>query len=122
MGKLLKKQILLQGPYNPYAWYIAPHSFNYRHAISAVFIGSLIIGILLSIFFVWARIVLFSVMGFYFSLALISSVQQALRYRKPADIIVLPFGFFLFHVSHGLGVLLGLMKLLFGTAPVQKIK
>lgn len=122
MGRLLKKQIFLQGPYNPYAWYIAPHSFNYRHAISAVFTGSLIIGILLSIFFVWARIVLFSVMGFYFSLALISSVQQAIRYKKPADVIVLPFSFFLFHISHGLGVLLGSLKLMLGLAPVQKHK
>lgn len=120
MGRYLKKQILIQGPYNPYAWYIAPHSFNLRHAISAVFTGSLIITILLSLFFVWARIVLFSVMGLYFSLALISSVQQAIRYKKPADILILPFGFLAFHISHGLGVLLGVLKLTLGIAPVQK--
>lgn len=122
MGRFVRKQILLQGPYNPYAWYVAPHSFNIRHAISAVFTASLIVGIPLSVFFVWARILLFAVMGLYFLLALFSSVQQAIRYKKPADILILPFGFLAFHISHGLGVLLGLLKLLFGTAPVQKSK
>ncbi len=120
MGKFLKKQVLIQGPYNPYAWYIAPHSFNYRHAISAVFTASLIVGIPLSLFFVWARILLFTVMGLYFLLALFSSVQQAIRYKKPSDILILPFGFLLFHVSHGLGVLLGSLRLLFRVAPVQQ--
>jgi hypothetical protein len=120
MGKFVKKQVLIQGPYNPYAWYIAPHSFNYRHAISAVFAGSLIVGIPLSIFFGGARILLFSVMGLYFLLALSSSLQQAIRYKKPADLLILPFGFLAFHISHGLGVLLGAFKLLFRVAPVQR--
>jgi len=120
MGKYIKKQIFIQGPYNPYAWYIARHSFNFRHAVSAVFTGSMLIAIVLSFFFLWARIVLFGVMGLYFFLALISSVQQAIRYKKPLDILVLPFGFLAFHVSHGLGVLLGVTKLVFGLAPVQK--
>ncbi len=122
MGRFIRKQILLQGPYNPYAWYVAPHAFNIRHATSAVFTGALLIGLLLSMFFVWARILLIAVMGLYFSLALFSSIQQAIRYKKPADILILPFGFLAFHISHGLGVLLGLLKLLFGTAPVQKSK
>jgi len=122
VGRFLKKQILIQGPYNPYAWYIAPHSFNFRHAITAVFMGSLAIGIILSIFFSWARIVLGSVMGLYFALALFSSIQQAIRYKKPVDILILPFVFFAFHISHGLGVLVGLMKLIFRSAPVQKKK
>lgn len=120
MGKYLKKQIFIQGPYNPYAWYIAPHSFNFRHAVSAVFTGSIIIAVVLSFFFTWAKILLFSVMGLYFSLALISSIQQAIRYNKPADVLILPFGFLAFHLSHGLGVLLGISKLALGAAPVQK--
>lgn len=120
MGKYLKKQILIQGPYNPYAWYIAPHSFNFRHAVSAVFTGSILIALVLSFFFAWAKVLLLSVMGLYFSLALISSIQQAIRYKKPADIIILPFGFLAFHISHGLGVLLGITKLVIGAAPVQK--
>ena len=121
LGRFLKKQVISQGPYNPYAWYIAPHSFNSRHAISAVFAGSVIIGIVLSLFFVWARIILFSVVGLYLLMALISSVQQAVRYKKPADIIILPFSFLAFHVSHGLGVLMGLFKLMLRVAPVQKV-
>jgi glycosyltransferase involved in cell wall biosynthesis len=120
IGRLLRKQIVIQGPYNPYAWYIASHSFNFRHAITAVFTVSLFTGIILSIFFGWARIVLVSALGIYLALALISSVQQAIRYNKIANVLVLPFVFFAFHISHGLGVLKGVMKLIFGTAPVQK--
>lgn len=119
LGKFLKKQILIQGPYNPYAWYVAPHSFNIRHATSAVFSAALIIGIPLSLFFGWARILLASVMGFYFLLAIFSSIQQAIRYKKPADILILPFSFLAFHLSHGIGVLLGILKLLFQASPVQ---
>lgn len=120
VGRLLKKQIAIQGEYNPYAWYIAPHSFNFRHAITAVFTISLAMGILLSFLFFWARVVLFSALGIYFLLALISSLQQAIRYRKALDIIALPLVFFAFHISHGLGVLKGVVKLLTGSAPVQK--
>jgi len=119
LGKFLRKQVLIQGPYNPYAWYVAPHSFNIRHAIPAVFTAALLIGILLSVFFKWARIVLFSVMAIYFLLAFFSSIQQAIRYKKPADVLILPFSFLAFHVSHGLGVLSGVLKLLFRSAPVQ---
>jgi GT2 family glycosyltransferase len=119
LGKFLRKQVLIQGPYNPYAWHVAPHSFNIRHAISAVFTASLLMGIPLSVFFIWARILLFSVMAFYFILAISSSMQQAIRYRKPADILILPFSFLAFHISHGLGVLLGILRLLLRTSPVQ---
>lgn len=122
LGKFLKKQVLIQGPYNPYAWYVAPHSFNIRHAIPAVFTAGLLIGILLSVFFTWARIVLFSVMAIYFLLAFYSSIKQAIRYKKPADVLILPFSFLAFHLSHGLGVLSGLLRLLFRSAPVQRRK
>jgi len=120
IGKLLKKQITIQGEYNPYAWYIAPHSFNFRHAITAVFTISLAIGILLSVLFFWAKIVFISVLGIYFFLAFISSGQQAIRYRQPLDAITMPFVFFAFHISHGLGVLKGILKLMIGTAPVKR--
>jgi glycosyltransferase involved in cell wall biosynthesis len=120
LGKFLKKQVLIQGPYNPYAWYVAPHSFNFRHAISAVFTASLLIGIPLAVFFFWARIILFTVMGFYFLVALFSSFQQAIRYKKPAHVLILPFSFLAFHISHGMGVLLGLLRLLLRTSPVQR--
>ena len=120
LGKFLRKQILIQGPYNPYAWYVAPHSFNFRHAISAVFTAALLVGIPLAVFFNWARLLLFSVMAIYFLLAIFSSLQQAVRYKKPADVLTLPFSFLAFHLSHGLGVLAGMLRLLFRTSPVQR--
>ena len=119
MGKFLKKQILIQGAYNPYAWYIAPYAYNFTHAITAVYTGSLFVGIVLSLFFSWARIVLSSVMALYFVLPIICSVQQSIRYNR---LFILPFGFLAFHISHGLRVRVDVIRLVFGSAPVQKMK
>jgi hypothetical protein len=58
----------------------------------------------------------------YSLLAIVSSFQQALRFKKPAHIFVLPFCFFLYHFLHGLGVIWGILRLITGTAPVQKSK
>jgi hypothetical protein len=51
-----------------------------------------------------------------------ASIQQAARYRDARYIIALPLAFFLYHFLHGLGLLAGLISLLFGAAPVQKVR
>ena len=55
----------------------------------------------------------------YFTLLLISSVQQAIKYNKILHILFLPICFFLYHFLHGLGVLIGIKNLIFGLAPFQ---
>ncbi len=54
-------------------------------------------------------------------LAVASAVQQAIRYKRPLHVLTLPLCFFLYHFLHGIGVLWGLLRLLTGTASVQKI-
>ena len=62
------------------------------------------------------------VLGLYFLLALLASVQQAVRYREFRHLVVLPMTFLMYHLSYGLGILWGLLRLLFRVSPVQRIK
>lgn len=117
-----KKQLFKEAPYNAYMWHVAPYTFAYRHAITGVFSAGVICGLLLSPLLPLIKYSFLSVMAFYFVLALISSIQQAKRYKKVMHIFTLPISFFLFHFLHGIGVLSGLLMLLMKTAPVQKIK
>jgi glycosyltransferase involved in cell wall biosynthesis len=115
----ITKQMLLEAPYNAYMWSVAPYSFAPRHSITAVFATGVIGGLVLSPFFPVVRKIFVAVMVLYFVLAIISAVQQALRYREPRHILFLPVSFFLYHFLHGLGVIGGLLKLATGTAPFQ---
>ncbi|MBU2524821.1 glycosyltransferase [Patescibacteria group bacterium] len=115
-----RKQILLDAPYNAYMWYLAPYTFTIRHAITALFSFGFISGTVLSLIspvFNWLFI---SIMVLYFFLALFSSVQQAIRYKNIKHVFILPFCFFLYHFIHGLGLLKGIVLLIFNKAPVQK--
>jgi len=117
-----KKQFFKEAPYNAFMWYLAPYTFAYRHAITSVFTTGVIGGILLSPFSLYISYPFFLVIIFYFLLALISSVQQAIRFNKLSHIFLLPISFFLYHFLHGMGVIWGLLQLVTNMAPVQKIK
>jgi len=117
----LKKQFFKEAPYNAFMWYLAPYTFAYRHAITGVFSLGIIAGGILSYYFTPIRIIYAGVLGFYFLLAIASAVQQAMRYKKLLHILTLPLSFLSYHFFHGVGVLTGLVKLLLGVAPVQKI-
>lgn len=120
VGAFYRKQIFLEAPYNAYLWYLAPYAFAPRHAISAAFATGVLGGLALAPFF--PRLIgwpFFAIMALYALLAVLSALQQAVRYRQPLHVIVLPFCFFGFHFLHGLGVLAGLARLLTRTAPVQ---
>jgi glycosyltransferase involved in cell wall biosynthesis len=120
--RFLKKQLLKEGPYNAYMWYLAPYTFAYRHLIPAIFAMGVIGGIILSLFFKFIAYVFLSVLLLYFILAILSAIQQAFRYKKPKHILLLPFCFFLYHFIYGFGALIGFIKLIFRISPVQKIK
>ena len=120
LWKFLKKQILLEAPYNPYMWYLHPYTFAYRHAITGVFTLFFIIGLILSFIFLWAKDIFICVMVLYMLLAVFSAIQQAYRYRKLFHVLLLPFAFFSFHFFHGIGIWIGVTKLLLGISPVQK--
>ncbi len=118
--KFLKKQLLKEAPYNPYMWYLAPYTFTIRHSITGFFTFGIIIGILLSVFFKWALYAFIAIASFYLIIAIVSSIQQAIRYKKVLHLFTLPISFFLFHFTHGMGIMIGIIKLILGIAPVQK--
>lgn len=118
----LKKQLLNQGPYNAYMWYLAPYAFAPRHAVTGFFALFICCGLALALIsqaFAWF---FFAVIALYFSLGIFSSFQQARHYHDFRHIVCLPVGFFVFHLCHGMGVLLGLTRLAFRIAPVMKVR
>lgn len=122
LWKFLIKQITKEAPYNPYMWYLHRYTFTYRHAVTGVFTFFLIIGLILSFLFTWSKILYLGVMSFYLLLAIVSSVQQASRYKQILHVFTLPISFFLFHFLHGTGIWIGIFKLILGISPVQKNK
>jgi glycosyltransferase involved in cell wall biosynthesis len=123
LAAFYRKQLEKEAPYNAYLWYLASYAFAPRHAITGVFAAGILSGLALTPLF--PRLIGWpfgGVMALYALLAILSALEQAVRYRRPLHLLCLPFCFFLFHFIHGLGVLAGLVFLLTGTAPVQKIK
>ena len=116
----LKKQLILEAPYNAYMWYLAPYTFAFRHVITAVFVMGLIGGLTISNLSHLAKGIFLGIMGLYFFLGVLSAFQQSLRYRKLLHLFTLPLSFFFYHFIHGVGVLYGLITLLLGRAPVQQ--
>ncbi len=120
LRKFLVKQIKYEAPYNAYMWYLAPYTFAYRHAITAVFVIGILGGIPLSMRYSTFGNIFGGIMILYAFLAIFSAVQQAKRYKLARHYIALPISFFLYHFVHGLGVLKGLFLIFFGRAPIQK--
>jgi len=122
LSQFLKKQFILEAPYNVFMWYLAPYTFKARHAITGIFTGFVICGLLLSIYYKLILNIYCSVMVLYFALSLRASFQQARRMQNWSQLFILPFAFFSFHFVHGLGVLKGLIRLILRKSPVQKVK
>lgn len=116
----LRKQILLQGPYTAYMWYLAPYAFAPRHAVTVVF--ALLFWFLLPLLHLNPRLsqLYLAAIAAHLCLGLLAAGQQAIRFRLVRHLACLPVAFFLFHLFHGTGVLLGLLRLATKTSPVQK--
>jgi len=119
LASFIRKQVVHEAPYNAYLWYLAPYAFTVRHAVTGVFAAGVLGGLALSLVSPAIRSLFLGVMILYFVLAIASAAQQAIRYREPRHILFVPFGFFLYHFLHGVGVLIGLARIATGTAPVQ---
>ena len=118
--KFIKKNLLLEGPYNAYMWYVSPHTFSIRHSITLFFTLGVIGGILFShlssiIFYIYI-----SVLILYFLLSIYFSITLAISNNEVRHIFVLPFSFFCFHFLHGLGVLTGVINIIFRNTPFDK--
>ena len=120
LSSFIRKQIVHEAPYNAYMWYLAPYAFTPRHAVTGVFASGVLAGLALSPFSKMIRVAFGAVMLLYFALALLAGIQQAIRYREPRHVVFAPIGFFLFHFLHGIGILIGLGRLVTRTSPVQR--
>jgi len=121
LSAFYRKQFFLEAPYNAYMWYLAPYAFAWRHAVTGIFTFGFLGGIMLGPFYPRLIGIPFAaVMVLYATLSILAAIQQAIRYKEPLHIFSLPLVFFLYHFVHGLGVLLGLIKLATQTAPVQQ--
>lgn len=119
--KGLLQQAFVTGRWNPWMWYVAPYSFAWRHAIPLVFVLALLSGFLLSFIAPpLGRFALMSILIPYFVLALLSSVQQSVRYGIWMPLF-LPFLFLAYHMAYGVGGLLGIFRLCIKQAPVQLV-
>jgi GT2 family glycosyltransferase len=115
----LLKQAFGTGEWNVYMWYVAPYSFAWRHAVPLVFVIGLISAA--SSFPIWpwpALVTLAAIAGPYLTLALDAAREQSIRYGKKL-FPLLPFAFWLYHVTYGLGSLKGILRLLVRRSPVQ---
>ena len=119
---LIKKYFLLEAPYNAYMWYVAPYTFSIRHITTLFFVLGLIVGGILSFYSKLVLTIYFSVLLLYLFLSIISSLQLSIRNKNLLLLLFMPFTFFIFHFTHGIGVIIGLIKLIFGTDPVSKIR
>lgn len=120
LSSFYRKQFFKEAPYNAYMWKLASYTFTPRHAITGVFALGIFGGLIFSFISIYLKYAFWGILALYFGLAILSSIQQANRFKEIKFIFLLPFCFFLFHFIHGLGLLLGILKLGLGISPVQK--
>ena len=85
-----------------------------------IFTLCIILGGAFSLVFWWVSWLFLAVAGLYGLLAITASVQLALRHKQLLHVFLLPMSFFLFHFIYGWGLLIGILRLLLGGAPVQQ--
>jgi len=120
LWRFLKKIFVQDAPYNAYMWYLAHYTFAFRHAVPGIFTLCIILGGAFSLVFWWVSWLFLAVAGLYGLLAITASVQLALRHKQLLHVFLLPMSFFLFHFIYGWGLLIGILRLLLGGAPVQQ--
>jgi glycosyltransferase involved in cell wall biosynthesis len=106
------KMGILNGKWNIYTEKICPHTMGLRHFVPFLFVLSLVL--MPCILFFWTPIIYFMILELFLYLML--DVHYSFKARKKSiNGCVLVFLFPLFHISYGLGSLIGIMLLLFKT-------
>ncbi len=109
----LIRQALKTGMWNMITLKISKTALSWRHFVPLVFAVSLLSLLLIAPFSPLAAILLIVLLGLYCSAAGISSLMIG-RKSGMKYVWVLPFLFFLYHISYGIGSLRGLIRLLGG--------
>lgn len=116
----LLRQALLTGRWNAFTWYVAPYSLRPRHVVPAIFVAAMLVGLLLGAFAPAVRVLLVATAGVYALLALAAAAQQAAAFRDPRLLLTLPPSFLAYHVTYGLGILLGAARVASGRLPFER--
>jgi glycosyltransferase involved in cell wall biosynthesis len=117
LGLFLRKQLLKEGPYNAYLWYLAPYAIALRHGITGLFALGVCVGALTCWLSPLVSVPFAAVLLLYFALGCIAGLQQAVRFHEWRHLFAVPAGLFLFHFCHGLGFLLGVGRIALGLVP-----
>jgi len=115
----LLKQALFTGKWNTWMWRLAPYSFKPRHAIPGLFVIVLISLIILSPLHSAMGCFFIFFFSFYFFCSICASVQQSFRYRSLIMTFVLPFCFFTYHLTYGIGIIGGILRLVIGKSDIN---
>jgi succinoglycan biosynthesis protein ExoA len=114
------KQAFTTAQWNPWMWLVAPYSFAFRHAIPGIVVAAGAALVVLSFLSATALAILTMLSALYACTAIVASVQQACRYGWWIGFVLPPL-FLAYHISYGAGMWLGILKVLLGVAPVQKL-
>ena len=85
-------------------------SSTIRQFFPFIFVSGLILGFSLSFFFINLFWITATMVTLYYSLSLIFSAFEAIKYRNIRLIILLPYVFFVIHLSYGCGYIVGIFK------------
>ena len=85
-----------------------------RQFFPLVFLLGLVIGGILSIFFLWVRYAYVAVLLLYLLIGLVVGSMGAIRTHNPLMILLMPYVFLNVHLSYGFGYLRGIFKVLGG--------
>lgn len=107
----MMKQKYLNGYWIGLTMGISPRCFSIYHFVPLVFVLALIISIIGAVIFSAIPLVLLLVA--YLSFNIVNTIFSVAQEKKHFEYLLLPFIFFLLHISYGWGTLYGLIKLPF---------
>ena len=107
----MMKQKYLNGYWIGLTMGISPKCFSIYHFVPLVFVLALIFSIIFA--FVFSGIPVILLLGAYFTFNILNTIFSIISEKKHLDYLLLPFIFFLLHLSYGWGTLYGLIKLPF---------
>ena len=103
----MMKQKYLNGYWIGLTMGISPKCFSIYHFVPLVFVLALIFSIIFA--FVFSGIPLILLLGAYFTFNILNTIFSIISEKKHLDYLLLPFIFFLLHLSYGWGTLYGLI-------------
>jgi glycosyltransferase involved in cell wall biosynthesis len=117
IGGLLS-QGLNTGKWNAWMWYLAPYTFSFRHAIPCLFVLALAMLLLGSLLSPLCLAAFLSLLGIHLLVGTVAGLAQGSRHGHWM-VPLLPFVFLAYHLSYGLGTVLGAILLVLGRTPVS---